>query len=346
MAEEIISNNQKAFEYFSEASRKPKFQNPVLANPENINPNLVLPALNSWRTMSRYSSIKALYLLKQGKENEAMYEALSSVYIGQKIQESQASLIEYLVAIVMKEKGLEVVQNIIASSNLNSDELKRYAQDLDKFYKNESGFIATVKGEYYMQSSIIDALVNGNTDILQTYKEEQSLDISQKLKNNYYFRPNKTKDLFANYARERIGNADKFCNNIKNVDIQMQAPSSYVEIYLSENIIGKILYDITAVSLSSVNTKKCNEDSLVSAAQAMIAIKAYKNDNGDYPNSLEQLVPDYLTSVPLDYFDGNSLRYSKEEKVLYSIGENLKDDGGSTGDDWKKMPDPTFKINF
>lgn len=268
------------------------------------------------------------------------------MYIGQKIQESQANLIEYLTAIVMKEIGLETAQTIIASSALNNSELKKYSSDTDQFYKNESGFIATVKGEYYMQSSIVDALVNGDTEMFPSYLEEQSKYISQKLKNSYYFRPNKTKNLFASYARERIGNTDKFCNNIKNVDIQMQAPSSYAEVYLSENIIGKILHDITAISLSPVNTKKCNEDSLVSATQAIIAIKAYKNDNGDYPRSLEQLVPDYLSSVPLDYFDGNPLRYSKEDKILYSIGEDLKDEGGSAGEDWKKMPDPTFKIDF
>lgn len=346
LAEEIISSNQRAFEYFSEASRKPKFQDPVLSNPKNINPSMVLPSLNSWRTMSGYSSIKALYLSKQGKENEAIYEALSSVYIGQKIQESQATLIEYLIAIVMKEGGLETVQNIIALSNLNSDELKKYAQNLDQFYKNENGFISTIKGEYYMQSIIVDALVNGDTEVLQTYTEEQSRDISQKLKNNYYFRPNKTKALFAEYARKNIENVNKFCNNIQDVDIKMQVPPSYLKAYFSENLIGKIFHDITAINLSSANIKRCNEDSLISATQAIIAIKAYENDNGDYPSSLEQLVPDYLSSIPLDYFDGNPLRYSKEDKILYSIGEDLKDTGGSNGDDWKKMPDPTFKINF
>ncbi|MDF1497903.1 MAG: hypothetical protein P1P85_00905 [Patescibacteria group bacterium] len=346
LAEEIISNNQKAFEYFSEASRKPKFQNPTLSNPENINPSMVFPSLSLWRTMSGYSLIKVLYLSKQGKENEAIYEALSSVYIGQKIQESQTVLIEYLVAMFLKERGLEAVQNIFASSNLDSDELKRYAQSLDQFYKNEDGFISIIKGEYYYQYSIIDALVNGNTEILQTHTGEQSWDISQKLKNNYYFMPNKTKALFAGYARKNIENANKFCNNIQNVDIQMQVPSSYLKVYFSENLIGKVFHDITALSLTSANAKKCNEDSLVSATQALIAIKAYKNDNGDYPNSLEQLVPDYLSSVPLDYFDGNLLRYSKENKILYSIGKDLKDDGGSTGDNWKKMTDPTFKINF
>ena len=37
---------------------------------------------------------------------------------------------------------------------------------------------------------------------------------------------------------------------------------------------------------------------------------------------------------------------SKEKKIIYSVGKDLIDSGGSKGDDWKKMEDPTFKIEF
>lgn len=346
LAKEIIFNNQEAFDFFSVAVRKPNYQYPLLADPKNINSRMILPSLNSWRIISGYSSIKALYLSKQEKKKEAIEEALSSVYVAQKMQESQVSLIEYLVAMDMKKRGFKTIQSIITSSNLNNSELKKYALDMDQFYKNEDGLIAIIKCEYHIRSLTIDALANGDTEMFPSFTEEESHGISKKLNNNYYFRPNKTKDLFASYARKNIENTNKFYNNIENIDIQTQAPSSFIEIYLSENIIGKTLYDITATGLSSMNTKKCNEDSLVSATQTMIAMKAYKNDNGDLPNSLEQLVPDYLSSVPLDYFDGNSLRYSKEDKILYSIGKNLKDNGGSRVDDRHTMSDLTWKINF
>jgi hypothetical protein len=52
--------------------------------------------------------------------------------------------------------------------------------------------------------------------------------------------------------------------------------------------------------------------------------------NRRYPASLSELAPNYLDAVPEDPFDGQPLRYRTEGAgyVLYSIGPDLKDDGG------------------
>ena len=39
-----------------------------------------------------------------------------------------------------------------------------------------------------------------------------------------------------------------------------------------------------------------------------------------------------VEAVPLDPFDGQPLRYSKERRIIWSVGENLRDDGGSKMD--------------
>ncbi len=345
LAEEIVSRNSQAFGYFSEAAHKSKFQDPAFTDPSKINFSTVLPSMNNWRIMARLSAIKALYLARQGKDKEAMDEALNAVRIGQKIQDSQVPLIEYLVAIAMKGIGLETVQKVIVSSKLSSTELSQYNQELNQFYKNEDGLITAFKGEYYNQSWAIDAIVSGNKDIMPSIVSEDDK-VVKMVKNNYYFQPNKTKAIFAEYTRTIIKNTNKFCGEIQTVDVQRLAPSSVVRLYITENAVGKILHDIVAVSLTGVSTKKCQEDLLVGATQAMIAIKAFKNDTGNYPNSLNELVPNYLSLVPQDPFDGKSLKYSAAKKILYSVGEDMQDSGGSAGDGWRKMTDPTFKINF
>jgi hypothetical protein len=52
--------------------------------------------------------------------------------------------------------------------------------------------------------------------------------------------------------------------------------------------------------------------------------------NNRYPAGLSELTPSYLNAVLTDPFDGQPLRYRNQGTgyVLYSIGPDLKDDGG------------------
>jgi len=83
------------------------------------------------------------------------------------------------------------------------------------------------------------------------------------------------------------------------------------------------------------------------AAQVGVAIERYRAAKGELPESLSELVPAYLDSVPKDPFDGAEMRFRRLEKgyVVYSIGEDLSDDGGKeritgTGEYW----DVTFIV--
>lgn len=63
-----------------------------------------------------------------------------------------------------------------------------------------------------------------------------------------------------------------------------------------------------------------------------LAIRLYELDHGRRPQTLQQLVPDYLPGVPEDRFatDHSAIRYKPNASppVLYSIGVNGLDDMG------------------
>ena len=62
-----------------------------------------------------------------------------------------------------------------------------------------------------------------------------------------------------------------------------------------------------------------------------LAAKSYKELHGAYPDDLGQLVPEFLDPMPLDPFTGQELIYRRENGgfVLYSLGENRTDNGGT-----------------
>jgi len=59
-------------------------------------------------------------------------------------------------------------------------------------------------------------------------------------------------------------------------------------------------------------------------------LAAYRCEHDAYPETLEQLCPQYATEIPVDVFSGGKLHYKPTEQgfVLYSVGPNLRDDGG------------------
>jgi hypothetical protein len=82
-----------------------------------------------------------------------------------------------------------------------------------------------------------------------------------------------------------------------------------------------------------------------------IALERYKLRQGRYPTRLADMTPVILQEVPNDFMDGKPLRYGLRDDgtfLLYSVGEDGKDDGGDaspTGDShytWYKMRDAVW----
>jgi hypothetical protein len=70
---------------------------------------------------------------------------------------------------------------------------------------------------------------------------------------------------------------------------------------------------------------------LLSSAAIALAAERYRRDHNNWPESLAELVAvRLLAAVPLDPFDGQPLRMRRlpDGLVIYSVGQDLSDDGG------------------
>jgi hypothetical protein len=71
-------------------------------------------------------------------------------------------------------------------------------------------------------------------------------------------------------------------------------------------------------------------EQLRNAALVAIAVELFRRSEGRLPDTLSELTPRYLPSVPLDMYDGAPIKYRVEGDsfVVYSIGNDYIDDGG------------------
>ncbi|MBN1257213.1 MAG: hypothetical protein JXA52_05860 [Planctomycetes bacterium] len=85
----------------------------------------------------------------------------------------------------------------------------------------------------------------------------------------------------------------------------------------------------------SINTHGMVRDDIVQIAgrriaQVVIAVERYNLKHNRLPDSLPDLVPEFLSEVPLDPFDGKPIRYKPTPKgyLIYSVAWDRIDDGG------------------
>jgi hypothetical protein len=85
------------------------------------------------------------------------------------------------------------------------------------------------------------------------------------------------------------------------------------------------------VTLAGVARKVMRVEAAKQMVITAIALKRYQLQRGNYPPDLDSLVPEFVSTIPRDPVDGKPLRYrlhSDGTFLLYSVGDNGKDDGG------------------
>ena len=81
---------------------------------------------------------------------------------------------------------------------------------------------------------------------------------------------------------------------------------------------------------------------MANEALAACGLERYRLARGQYPNTLDELRPQFISQIPRDPVGGQPLKYRRTENgqfVLYSLGWNERDDGGAqaksvTDGDW------------
>ena len=83
-------------------------------------------------------------------------------------------------------------------------------------------------------------------------------------------------------------------------------------------------------------------------ADIALAAQRYRLANGRLPQSIDDMVPDFLPSIPLDLYTGEPLHYAPTDDgfVVYSVGADRKDDGGLLDEFQTREPDLGYRIRY
>lgn len=114
---------------------------------------------------------------------------------------------------------------------------------------------------------------------------------------------------------------DEFRRHATNIDSAYPDAANHFILF---NIGYKGIFTGFFVKLAEAETAK-------RVLVTVLALKRYHLQHGAYPANLDELVPNYLKQVPIDFMDGKPLRYRLRpdgDFLLYSVGEDGEDNGG------------------
>jgi hypothetical protein len=110
-----------------------------------------------------------------------------------------------------------------------------------------------------------------------------------------------------------------------------------------------IILSMLMPAVGSASLKEAKGLAQVRTAQTALAVERFRLAHENLPETLDEIVPLFLSAVPLDPFDGQPLRYHRLVMgyVIYSVGSDGHDDGGrEKAADWKSGDKTTYDITF
>jgi hypothetical protein len=318
LASAALANNRETLADWDAAAKLPDFQAPE-SNFDDLSPYLA-----EWKQLAQVAEVQENVLLHNGQDKEAFDKILDHVRLGQQMQNAHGPLIDYLVGTAVRNMGLIQMQHSVGKTHLTPDQLKDYIRQLG-LNPDEEGvaFANTIKAEYQYQIGMLDAMRQGK--ITSSDLEGHS---PRPMRWLPLFNFSQTKALFAEEDNRLMQAAQHHFNDAKLSDLDLRRPS-IVSMFSSGNWTGQILFYMTMPAVIHSLAVKSKNDTQLQATRTILALRAYQLTHGNLPSDLNALVPEFLDAVPIDDFDGQPLRYSPDRKIVYSVGQNLKDDGGN-----------------
>ncbi len=328
--EAFVETNKSQFVLVDRALECERMQIPEIRNPEEI----LQSHLGSFRNAARCMAFRNEWRFRTGNHMNALTGAAEIARMGFMQASGNGPLIEYLVGRAIAGIGLEQIADMTALASASSPDFLGLAAGLPTGEELDEALTQVFKAEYEWLLMYARWFQDGRVPIRDNLPSAYRLFpfVSP------FFLRNTTHSLFIGSYRTAIRNVGRIYADMDLAEmIEQQDRIRRSSSFLKPNMLGDVLYVNFSSSLGQVLEVAITEKVGLQCIRTLLALKAYKQDKGSLPDSLQQLIPDYLDAFPIDAFDGELLRYDKDKKIVYSVGKDLKDEGGL-----KEYEDPEY----
>ncbi|MFA6478879.1 MAG: hypothetical protein WCV67_11210, partial [Victivallaceae bacterium] len=253
----------------------------------------LLPELNSQRALFRLISLKSSSFGLNGKP-EAGYSLICDGFKTIKQFESEPFVISQLVNIACASINIETMNSLIYSCGISSRTALLLMAGLDKLDFNAAMIHAT-DGEIMNGRDVFEKIISRKKTLNECFGGNSSLiekyGLWPFIYNDYIW-------YLTYMAKVRALFLKSYWLDEKQIDALNNELSR-------NNLLSHYCLISAAIAMSpNLRIKTARIESEIDAAKLTLALHIYKNQNGTFPDSLEQLAPGILKAIPVDPVSG------------------------------------------
>ncbi len=306
---------QTVFSTIAEAVARPALQFPP--------PGTEDPLLLELRALAQLLDVRALAQAQAGHLDAAFADALLTVRLGERIATGDdVTLVGAMVGGRIQELGYARVRNLLEARGATALTVSAWLEQLGDRPIPAEARHRVWAGEYQAFKTQFTSGMERQREGVPFFMRGSS--------GGYFYHHHRTLAKIAEAFRVHRDAAGE-CGQALVEHADAMRPIDYVR----PNAVGEILSRVAAPAFRRYHEQFCALEVRRVATRSVLALRAYRLDHGRYPAVLTALVPDYLPALPLDPFDGATLRYSGAQRRVWSVGRDRIDAGGepASGED-------------
>jgi hypothetical protein len=266
-------------------------------------PYILSAPIPNWRVgrkLERLMVVSGRKLEQEGSYSQAAQYYLEGMQFGKDLEQKDQTLISYLSGIAFISIPLSPLSELITADKLTDKDLTRIISQCNRIEKELPPLKGAIEVEY---RTVYQFLLSWLSPI-----DWALLSPITFLNKGRIFR------AYADYHQEVLGTiTTKSYSAFQQTDWERKMPKYWF-----------MMIPNYRVALTRCNVTLCR----LRLAQVDSAIRLYHRDKNQWPKSIDELKPNYLTEIPLDPFINQPFHLTIDSTGMfaYSVGPDFKDD--------------------
>jgi hypothetical protein len=277
---------------------------------------------HAWRKVMLLKQVEVEYLTRRGDEEMAFRAAVDMAVMACLLErlDTWPSFMER--ALDLHEAAAQSLAVLLQNTKLPEGVLKQLQlQEYGPWEASNERLGSAMKGYYGFERKLLLGPEKGEPPLPLEYQTARS--------GWMQFKPNATLRLFADSFRE-LSDACKPAAFTKTSQLshRLYQRVSGVQGIGNPNSSGEKYFASRIVQYAGLPERVNLARAKHTILMTLFSVRRSVAGEMRVPMSLEELVPKYLDAVPKDPFTGEPLGYNAAHGLIYSVGLDLKDDGG------------------